>query len=444
VAAVTSPMRSPQLRRIVIAYTVNRLGTWFGTIALSLAVFDETHSALAVAAVLVAGQVVPALVVPAMVARVEASRRGGELSGLYFFEGAVTTAIAVLLGFFWLPGLLLLVALDGTAALTASALLRTEAARVAREELGADGDPEAAEQRANATLNVAFSGTFVLGPALAGALVAGAGAASALYLDAASFLICGALLLDLHPHVEEAGGESVTARLRAAWKHINSVPALRALLLAQALGLVFFESAAPIEVAYAKRTLHAGDQGYGLLVTTWGVGVVVGSIIFARAGNRRLGTMVTAGTFAIGAAYVGFAAAPSLLAAALISVVGGVGNGVQLAPVISGVQRLTPQFLQGRVMGAVESLGALCPALGLALGGALVTLSSPRTAFSVVGVGAALTSLAFARVHLDRVPPSDETGESDAADAGTPEPPIAPALAPDATTSSVTSTAQVT
>lgn len=400
--AVPSALRSPRLRRIVVAYTVNRLGTWFGTIALSLAVFDQTHSALAVASVLVASQVFPALIVPALVARVEASSRRRELSFLYFFEAAATSTLAVLLWHFWLPAVLILVALDGTAALAASALLRTEAARTAREELGVGDDGDAAEQKANAALNVAFSATFVLGPALAGVLVAGAGAAAALFVDAGSFLICGALLLDLHPHVEEAAGESVRARLRAAWKHINDVPALRLLLLTQAVALIFFEAAAPIEVAYAKVTLKAGDGGFGLLITMWGVGVVLGSIVYARAGTQRLGTMLTAGTLAVGAAYLGFAAAPSLLVAAAVAVVGGVGNGVQWAPVIGGVQRLTPQPLLARVMGALESLGALCPALGFALGGALVVVASPRVAFLVVGAAACLTTVAFLRVPLNR------------------------------------------
>ncbi len=64
-------MGSPQLRRIVLAYAINRLGGWFGLLALVLAVYDHTHSALAVSALLFAGQALPALVVPALVARVE-------------------------------------------------------------------------------------------------------------------------------------------------------------------------------------------------------------------------------------------------------------------------------------------------------------------------------------------------------------------------------------
>lgn len=398
----------------MLAYGVNRLGTWFGTVALALAVFDHTHSALAVASVLIAAQVVPAFVVPTLIARVEASTRRRELSGLFYVEAVAIGAVAVLLSHFWLPGVLLLVAIDGTAALAANALLRTQLAATAKRELDAGEDPHAAEQQANAALNVVFSITFVLGPVLAGLLAAAAGAAAALWVDVASFLICGTLLLDLHPHVSEAASESVAARLRAAWQHVKGVPALRTLLIAQGVGLIFFESAVPIEVAYAKRTLLAGDGGYGLLVTCWGVGVVLGSIVFARAGTRALVAMLSLGTLAIGAGYLGFAAAPTLAVASLAAVVGGVGNGVQYAPVISGVQRLTPAALQGRVMGLLESISAIAPALGLALGGALVAIASPRFAFFVVGAGAALTAAVFARVRFEgagRAPaPADAVG----------------------------------
>jgi predicted MFS family arabinose efflux permease len=407
-----SALSSPRLRRIIAAYTVNRVGTWVGLIALMVAVYAHTHSSVAVAAMLVAGQVVPAFAVPPLVAKVEASTRRRELSALYFFEAVASAALAVLLWHFSLPAVLLLVALDGTAALSASALLRTEAARAAREELVASPDAPTtsetqsvepvheAEQKANAALNVAFSGAFMVGPAIGGAVAAGAGAPVALLLNGVAFLICGALLVDLHPHVEEAAGASVRSRLQAAWTHINGVPALRALLLTQAMAFVFFESAAPIEIAYAKQTLHTSDRGFGLLVTIWGVGVVLGSIVFARSSKRPPGLMLIAGTLAVGIAYIGFALAPTLALADAAALVGGLGNGIQWASLISAVQRLTPPALQGRVMGAVESLGAFCPAVGLSLGGVLVAVSTPRTAFLVVGIGAALTTAAFARVPL--------------------------------------------
>jgi MFS family permease len=397
---VRAVLANPRLRRIVAAYGINRLGTWFGTVALALGVYDHTHSSVQVAAVLIAAQVLPALVVPALIARVEASKGRHELSGLLYVEAVAIGAVAVLLSHFWLPAILLLVAVDGTAALAANALLRTELAAAANRELDGGEDPHAAEQQANAALNVIFSLTFVVGPILAGLLSASAGPAAALFVDVASFLICGTMLLDLRPHLEEAASESVTARLRAAWRHVRGEPALRTLLIAQGVGLIFFESAVPIEVAYAKHTLHAGDGGYGLIVTCWGAGVVLGSIVFARAGTHALTAMLAVGTLAIGGGYLGFAAAPTLAVAAAAAVLGGVGNGMQYAPVISGLQRLTPAPLQARVMGLLESISAVTPALGLALGGVLVAVASPRIAFIVVGSGAALTALVFARVRF--------------------------------------------
>lgn len=455
----SSPLRDPKLRRIVAAYTVNRLGTWFGFIALSVAVYEHTHSAFAVAVLLVAGQVLPAFAVPALVARVEAASRRGELSALYLFEAAATAALAGLVWRFWLPGILLLVALDGTAALAASALLRAAAARAAREwshgrhsqmatagedlpahtyagqagialaggesglggaELargdgadrgasggGASGGIDSreasaleAERRANAAINIGFAVTFTLGPALAGLAVPAFGAPAALLMDAVSFVICGAMLLDLRPRSDDADTSSVRARVRAAWRHINDAPGLRGLLLAEAVALVFFEFSPPIEVAYAKSTLHAGDGGYGLLLGVWGLGVAIGSILFARSIRRSLGMLLSASTLAVGLAYLGWAIAPSLVVACVAGLVGGLGNGVQWAALISAVQRLTPENLHGRMMGAVESLGAICPGIGLSLGGAIAALSSPRAAFLVAGVGASLSTIAFVRLPL--------------------------------------------
>jgi MFS family permease len=458
---------SPRLRRILAAYTVNQLGTWFGTVALSVAVYDHTRSAVAVTALFFA-RFAPALAVPALVARVEASPRRGRLSAIYTLEALFTAALAGVLWQFWLPAVLVLVALDGAGALTASALLRAEAARpepqnTARPEpqdtrgaastqatlvpvapptpeaLLGGGNPEpqlsgagpwervranAEPERphsgglqdgpanpepelpapeaygANAALNVALSVSVVVGPTLAALAVRGLGAPLALAIDAMSFLVCAALLIDLYPYVEERVGASVRARLAAAWEYLRETPSLRTVLLTEAAALVFFETGAPAEVLYAKATLHAGDLGYGNLLSAWGVGMVLGSLLFARSSKRALPAMLTAGTCAVGVAYLGFAAAPSLTLAALAAVVGGIGNGVQWASLIGTVQQLTPQRLHGRLMGAVESIGALCPLIGLPLSGAVLALGSPRLAFLVFGLAAAATTAAFLRLWL--------------------------------------------
>lgn len=397
--------KSPRLRRILAAYTVNQLGNWFGYIALSVAVYDHTHSAIAVAGLFIAARFLPALLVPALVARAEASPRRGELSRLYIAEGLTAAALAVLLWHFWLPAILILVAIDGTAGMAANALLRAEAARTDPSEVAAgsladrEDTGEIAAREANAALNVAYTFGVAVGPAIAGVVVATAGGSTALLADAATFLICGALLWRVRAHIPEAS-PSVRSRIKQAWVYLRGARQLRQILATQAIAMVFFTSIQPVEVLYAKASLHAGDGGFGLLLAVWGMGQLIGSAIFARSVRRPLGPMLTGGTLAVGLAYIGYAVAPSLLVACIAAVIGGVGNGVQWASLISSVQQLTPSDLHGRLMGAVESMGALCPALGFALGGAIATLSSPRTAFLLAGIAATLITGLFARVSL--------------------------------------------
>jgi len=399
-------LQSPQMRRILAVYAINRLGIWFVIISMSLAVFDRTHSALAVAAILGASQVVPGLAALPIVARLESSVRAHMFAGLYFAEALVTVGLAVLVGNYWLPGILLLIICDGTLSLATTGLLRAQLAQTARENL-ITGDyvdsyaqQEAAEQKANAATNIIFSVMFVVGPALAGVLVSSLGAPMTLVLAAVSLMLCSIMLIDLHPHIKREKEESVKARLVAAYEHIRLVPALMALIAVETIALFFLQAGEPIEVAYAKVTLHAGDSGFGALTAAFGLGVVVGSVIFERAEKRPIGAVLSVGTLAMCAAYIGLSVAPTMPVACAVAVVGGIGVGLQWAPFISAVQRLTPQALEGRMLVLVESLGALCLAVGLLLGGGLVALSSTRMAFFVIGIGGALASIAFLLIPI--------------------------------------------
>jgi Transmembrane secretion effector len=415
--------KSPRLRRIVLAYTANEVGTWLGYVALSVAVYDATHSATAVAGLLVASRLLPALVIPVLVARVEASKRRGELSMLYLVQGGATVALAVAVAHLWLPAVLLLVMIDGTAGLTASALLRAEATRAELahgtpsgrqlpEEPGGrqngNGSPpdehqptaqdaERSARSATAALNSAYTAALVVGPAVAGVLVGAWGAQVALLIDAASFVLAALLLRELHPHIEEAGQDSVRERVLAAWQHLRSTPALWRLLTVEAVAIVFFASAEPVEVIYAKSTLAVGDWGFGTLLASWGLGMALGGAIFGSAATRPLRQMLIGGTLAIGFGYLGFAAAPDLPLACVAAVIGGIGTGIQWAALISAVQILTPSALHGRVMGAMQSINSLCPALGFILGGAVTSLSSSRAAFVLAGGASVALGVLFLR-----------------------------------------------
>lgn len=390
--------KSPRLRRILLAYTINELGTWFGYVALALGVYDHTHDAIATAGLFVARGLLPALLAPVLVARVERSRRRGGLALLYCVEGVLALLLALLLWRFSLPAVLIVVAIDGAAAVAATALVRAAAAREMEGEQ--DTSPETAQRQANAALNVAFMFGLTIGPALGGLLVHTIGGPLALAIDAGTFFGCATLILGVRTHIGEAGEDSVRARLLVAWRHIWEVRPLRVLLLTEAVAVVVFASVEPVEVIYAKSTLHAGDIGFGALMGTWGVGAALGAVVFARRVHRPLAPLLAGGTLLVGIAYLGFAAAPTLAIAAVAALVGGIGNGVQWPSLISAVQQLTPSALHGRLMGAVGSLNALCPAIGFMLGGAIVALASTRVALTLAGIVATLATLAFVRLPL--------------------------------------------
>jgi MFS family permease len=421
--------RSPRLRIVLLAYTVNELGTWFGYVALALGVYDHTHSALATAGLFVARGLLPALLAPVLVARTERSLHRGALATLYLLEALLTVALAALIWHFWLAGVLVLVTIDGVVAVAATALVRARAARLSVEEAlaGVDAPPhtkawqdltETAQRRASAALNFAFMGALALGPAIGGGLVHLVGGPVALLVDAATFLVCAGLLRSLSTYIEETSGDSIRTRLLAVVEHMRSVPVLRVLFLTEAVAMVFFASVEPVEVLYAKSTLSAGDLGFGLLVATWGVGAALGAVVFARAVRRPLGPMLTGGTLLVGLAYLGFAAAPTIALACCAAVVGGVGNGIQWPSLISAVQQLTPPALHGRLMSAVGSLNALCPAIGFILGGSVAALSSPRVAMALAGGVATLATFAFLRLPIRGL---QSGGDPHAGIAGEPE-----------------------
>jgi len=381
-------------RRLTIAYTVNELGNWLGTIALTVAVFEHTHSAIATAALFVSVRFLPALVTTATVTWLESLGRRGTLAALYAIQALTTGGLAVLVLHPVLAPILVLGAIDGVAALAARALLRA----VVSQQAGDDS----ARRRANGYLNVGWATTAALGPAIGGILTGALGASSVLVIDVASFALTAALVLQVPISRTDTVRGGIFEQLANVRRYITGDATLGWLLGTEAVALVFFAAVVPVEVIFAKATLGAGDAGYGALLAAWGAGMLLGSAIFARAARSSLLALLTISTLGVAVAYLGVAAAGLLWVACAFCFVGGTGNGVQWIALITAVQERTPSALQGRVMGVVESMGALCPAVGFSLGGAVAAIWDPRATFAMAGVAAALATCAFARLALHR------------------------------------------
>jgi MFS family permease len=392
---LTDPLKRPQFRRLATSYAVNEMGDWMGIVALSVLIYDRTESALATAALFIGTRFLPALIAPVLVARIERPPPRFALPVIYCGEAAAFGALALLAGKdFALAGVVALAAIDGTLALAGRALTRAVVAALL--------EPAGELRAGNAVLNVAFTGGAAVGPAVAGLVVAGFGAQSALLLDAISFYTVALILLTAGslPQAEPDPG-LVRERVRAGIAYIREVPTLRKLLIAQGAAFVFFAAAIPVEVIFAKQTLGTGDFGYGLLLASWGTGMVLGSFVFAAIRRAPLPVLLFFSTIAVGAGYLGIAAAPTLVLACAAAVVGGAGNGVQWVSAISAVQELTVAGMQARVMSVLESIGAAMPAVGYLIGGLIATAASPRATILVTGLGV-LATVAVASVALGR------------------------------------------
>jgi MFS family permease len=377
---LTDPLRRPLFRRLAASYTVNELGDWMGIIALSVLVFDRTDSALATAALFLGTRFLPALFAPVLVAHAERPPPRFALPVIYCGEAAAFGALALLAGHFSLAPVVALAAVDGALALAGRALTRAVVATAL--------EPTGELRAGNALLNVAFTGGAAVGPAFAGLVVAGFGVQSALLLDAVSFYVVAWILFTAGsmPQAEPEEGH-MRERVRAGIAYIRGERLLARILFAQGVAFVFFAAVLPVEVVYVKESLGSDDTGYGLMLASWGVGMVLGSLIFARIRETRLASQLFFSTLAIGVGYLGLGVAPTLAAACAASVVGGAGNGIQWVAAISAVQELTAEKMQARVMSVLESIGAAMPGVGFALGGLVAALFSPRMTFLAAGLG---------------------------------------------------------
>jgi MFS family permease len=412
---LSAPLRLPAFRRLAVSYTVNELGDWMGIIALAVLVFDQTNSALATAGLFLGTRFAPALIAPAFVARAERSAPRIALAGIYCCEAAAFGVLALLVDHFSLAAVIAVATIDGTLALSGRSLTRAVVAALLK--------PTGDLRSGNAILNIGFTGGSAVGPALSGLVIASLGLQSALVLDALSFLaIAGIMIAGPLPQAELEEGRW-RDRFRAGLAYVASRLPLRRLLMAQGLAFIFFTAVIPIEVIYAKGTLSAGDAGYGAMLASWGFGMVLGGILFAALRRTGFPRLLFFSTVAVGVSYLGLAAAPTLLAACAISVLGGLGNGVQWVSVVSAIQEMTRSAMQARVMSVLESVGSAMPGLGYLIGGLIAQGHTPRTTFLVAGVGV-LVVVAFAAFALAGTPwtkgesaigPSvlDEHGQSD-------------------------------
>lgn len=237
----------------------------------------------------------------------------------------------------------------------------------------------------NAALSLTGQLPTVLGPALAGVLVATWGAANALWLDAISFWVLAWALLVV-PNIHRKPSPEAS-------KAVFSLGLFRQFKLLAVVWLMsgaFFFAYGPLEAAlpiFAKLQLQTDASGYGLIWSACGAGMVLGSLWTARLAQRlRIGLVLCLISVGWGVCQILIAYAPTLLWAVMAMLIGGVIWGPYLALEASLVQRIVPTEQYGRVFGMRTTLLTPTAPLGTAAGGLLLNLLQPQTVIAIGGL----------------------------------------------------------
>ena len=379
-----APLRVPAFGRLLFSYTTNSIGDYVGLVALALLVYGETRDPLATTALFIAAQFLPAFLSPMLTAHVDQRSLRAVLPAIYAAESVLFAVLALLVSSFWLPAVLLLALVDGVLMLTARGL--------SRGAVNAVLQPRGLLREGNGVLNMGFAAASVGGAALGGLLVDLFGIETALLVDAASFAVIAVVLATCGnlPRPESDEREPMLQRTREGIRYVRESRLARFLIAGEGLAVVFFTLIVPIEIVYAAETLKTDDLGYGILLSSWGAGIVLGSLVFLGVRRSSARVLILGSTLAIGSAYLGMAVARELWVACAFSVLGGLGNGIQWVSVMTVLQESTPNDLQARVTGLLESVSAAMTGVGFLIGGVITAITEPPTAFAVSGIGVLL------------------------------------------------------
>lgn len=227
-----------------------------------------------------------------------------------------------------------------------------------------------------------FNGARIIGPAIAGILVAKIGEGWCFFANAVSYIavIIGLIMMRVPARTERPTAPPI-AHLIEGFQFVKSTAPIRALLLL--LGLVSLV-AMPYTVlmpVFADRILHGGARGLGILMGATGVGALLGALTLAtRTGVQGLGRWVTLACAGFSITLVAFALSRIFWLSAAFLVPVGFCMMLEMSSSNTLIQAMVPDHLRGRVMAVYSMMLMGMAPFGALLGGALADrLGAPVT-----------------------------------------------------------------
>jgi MFS family permease len=234
------------------------------------------------------------------------------------------------------------------------------------------------------------NGARVVGPAIAGLVVAAVGEGWCFFLNAVSYIaVIGALLmmrLDVRRRVPSqiSAWESIVEGFAYSWR---TAP-VRALLLLLGLVSLMGMPYSVLMPIVADRILHGGPNAYGLLMSASGLGALAGAAsLTVRRQLSGLGRWVAVSAAGFGASLIAFSFSRSLWLSAALLLPAGFFVMVEMAASNTLIQAMIPDRLRGRVMAVYSMMFMGMAPIGALMAGAL---ADPLGAPATVAIGGAV------------------------------------------------------
>jgi MFS family permease len=249
------------------------------------------------------------------------------------------------------------------------------------------------------------NGARIVGPAIAGILVATIGEGWCFLLNGISYIavIAGLLMMQITIAPRVARTSSAVADIGEGFRFVAGSPPVRALMLL--LGLVSLTGMpyAVLMPVFADQILHRGSSGLGILMGASGFGAFLGAFSLAvRRGWRGLGTWVAYSSAGFGIALIAFALSRWFFVSMFLLVPVGFTMMVEMASSNTLLQVMVPDELRGRVMAVYSMMFMGMAPIGALLAGSFAgRWGAPRTV-ALGGVVCVLGALIF-RWRLPRL-----------------------------------------
>ncbi len=247
--------------------------------------------------------------------------------------------------------------------------------------------------------SAAWNAAAIIGPSVAGVLIAVVSISGAFFLNAASYipvLIAVAMIPPLERRAHAS--HSMFRQLSEGLGYIRSDRAIWGILLLIAVPSIAARPYTQMMPVFARDILGLGATGFGVLMAASGIGALAGALVVASLGSfSRRGWLLVLVTIALGVSLLAFSQSTWIVASlALVVIVGGTST-LMMSLANTLLQGIVPDAMRGRVMSVYTLIaGGLMP-LGSMLLGSLGEAIGVPLAVGLGGVVTIAVAIVFVR-----------------------------------------------